>query len=511
MVAAAAVISLAACGLPGPSPSSSSSLRASAPASASADLSASADAPASAEPSDPQDGDLARLAWWGTELIGFGVIPEAPPDPNPPVSPRGFRQLVLGTLDGRITAILPLHEDWSHSYVAGPYGSDVLVTNDLGDRSVVFRVSAVDGTRTDLLATRQLVAAAALGGGGRWIYYVELDRTRLEDRGLLRVPVEGGVPEVVLRGPLGSATGDGPVSYWITADPLQDRVVVQWCFGQVRCTSWAVDPRDGTAIETATIGWPLGADATTLAADGLGDDRSARLWDMVSGELTAVPGAARSAAVRGHGGWLFANGAGGSGDGRTVWLDARGERHQLEQPDAPGTVLAQLGERRGVALPTGWAMRWPANLLHQTNGPLEPELRGELVQLETGRRMALGPFEPDVRTGAACGIPAPTVMPSGRPPGFGVLTLLDGLRTVRWGSGADVVVLAVGAATAGRLDDLRDAPEAVIRGNAGRVVMVGDEGVGEVGLTWEEDGCPYTAWLPPGTLLVDALDYASRY
>jgi hypothetical protein len=92
-----------------------------------------------------------------------------------------------------------------------------------------------------------------------------------------------------------------------------------------------------------------------------------------------------------------------------------------------------------------------------------------------------------------------------------VLTLLDGLRTVRWGSGADVVVLAVGAATAGRLDDLRDAPEAVIRGNAGRVVMVGDEGVGEVALTWEEDGCPYTAWLPPGTLLVDALDYASRY
>lgn len=465
-------------------------------------------ADASGDPSHLDD--LGAVAWWATELLGFGVIPEAPPDPDPAVQPGSFRQLTIGTLDGRVTAVLALHSEWAHSYVAGPYGTDVLVANDIGSTSEVFLISALDGTRTDLFSSPEIVAAAAMGDDGRSVYYAELSRDDATDQGLWRRAVGGGAPVQLLPGPLGDDNRD-PRVWWVTADPLEDRVVVQSCFGQVRCTTTAVDPRTGETDEQIEFGWPLGADSTTFFAGGLGPSDGAYAWDLATGEAEYVRGGSDSVPVRVDGDWRFARGEAGVPEGATIVIDRGGAVARLPGADRAGSVLDPLSERRGVALPDGWVMRWPPIRIQQLAGAMGPPGDGQLIHIRSGRRIDLPRLEFAVPLATPCEVPVPSAMPNGQRPGFGVVELVDGVWTVRWGPTADAVVVAVNLAALGEPSELGGAAPVVVRGHPGQAVLIGDEGVGITAFTWTEKGCPYTVWLPAGTSLDETIRYSERY
>ena len=453
--------------------------------------------------------ELGRVAWWESQSIGFGIIPEAPPDPNPPIQPGGYRQLTVGTLDGRVTAILALHDDWAHSYVAGPYGTDVLVANDTGRGSDVFLISALDGSRVELFSAEGIVAAAALGDDGSSIYYVELDRASLRDDGLWRRDVDGGPPQRVLEKPIGEGIEiEGPAMYWLTADPLDGRIVAQYCFGEVRCTSHIVDPGSGASISETAIGWPIGADERTFFGDGLASSPDVSAWNTRSGEVQAIRGAARSVPVRVGGGWRFVRDEAGVPEGRTVVVDADGREEPIAGQDPELSSIGTVGGRRGVVLPPGWVLRWPVSQILTIDGAPMPTGHGQLIEVATGRRIDLPLPEPTITDGADCAVPVPAEMPGGERVGSGVLEMIGGRRTVRWGSGANAVVLAVGWDPLGSLPA---SEPATVRGLPGNIVLIGDEGVGEVALSWEEDGCPYTAWMGAGTTLELARDYAERY
>ena len=296
-----------------------------APPSPPASESAASTAPSSNETVDASE-QLAGIAWWRTELMAFGVIPEAPIDPNPPLNPGGYRELVVGTLDGRVTAVMALHDAWSHSSVSGPYGTDVLVANDVGTtvRGLHdLRASTAHGA-TCSQAMRSW-PPPPWATRGRSVYYLELDRGSLISTGLFRRPIEGGPPELVLEG---SITEDSPepVVYWVTADPIVDRVVVQWCFGQVQCTSYLLDPRDGSFVTRDTLGWPLGAGPTTFFGDGLAASPNALAWDTRSGDVDTVAGARHSVPVATGGGWRFVRDEEGDPDQHTVVVGPAGRR-----------------------------------------------------------------------------------------------------------------------------------------------------------------------------------------
>jgi hypothetical protein len=90
-----------------------------------------------------------------------------------------------------------------------------------------------------------------------------------------------------------------------------------------------------------------------------------------------------------------------------------------------------------------------------------------------------------------------------------------GDRRFAWGSGPDRLTEAVGEFGVGDPDSLGipdGSPQRVIvRGANAVVVPVGDEGVGEIAITWQSAECPYTIWLAPGTTLQDAIRYAARF
>ncbi len=466
---------------------------------------AASTAPSSNETVDASE-QLAGIAWWRTELMGFGVIPEAPIDPNPPLNPGGYRELVVGTLDGRVTAVMALHDAWSRSSVSGPYGTDVLVANDVGTQSEVFMISARDGTRRDLFASDAIVAAAAVGDGGRSVYYLELDRGSLISTGLFRRPIEGGPPELVLEG---SITEDSPepVVYWVTADPIVDRVVVQWCFGQVQCTSYLLDPRDGSFVTQDTLGWPLGAGPTTFFGNGLASSPNALAWRTGSGEVDTVAGARHSVPVATGGGWRFVRDEEGDLEQHTVLVGPAGREERIPGADPALSTIGTLGENRGVALPPGWVLRWPgARFFSVEEGP--PGGDGQLIAVGTGQRVTLPRPELVVTVAPTCEPPIPSEMPGGQRAGPGVRELLAGRRTIRWGTGEDRVILAPGHDA---LAGASDGEPVVVRGHEGRLTAVGDEGVGEVLFTWSDGTCANTVWLAPGTTLDEARDYAERY
>jgi hypothetical protein len=90
-----------------------------------------------------------------------------------------------------------------------------------------------------------------------------------------------------------------------------------------------------------------------------------------------------------------------------------------------------------------------------------------------------------------------------------------GDRRFAWGSGPDRLTEAVGEFGVGDPESLgipNGSPQRVfVRGANAVVVPVGDEGVGEIAITWQSADCPYTIWLAPGTTLQDAIRYAARF
>jgi len=468
-----------------------------------------------AVPSSPAaptpDGDalegLDQLAWWTTESLGFGIIPEAPPDPDPATQPGSFRQLSIGTLDGRITAVRALHDQWSHSCVSGPYGTDVLVANDTGTTSEVFIVSALDGSRTDLLQTDDVVAAAAIGEGGGALYTVEVDRVTGTDSGLTRRPIGGGDAETILPGPLSDGPSEVPV-YWITADPLDGIVVAQWCHGQVSCLSWAVHLDSGRVLTETDVGWPQATGSDLFIADGLGGSEDAWGWNLRSGDLQSLPNAGRSVPVMVGGSWFFVRDDRELPFGPTMLVDPRGEEHQVPGVDEPGSSIGTRGHDRGTALPPGWVMRFGEPRFHTIPDFPAPPARAQLIQAGTGVRVDVERPELVVREGADCEILPPARMPDGTAVGTGVIELLDGVRSVRWGPPQASVILAVGWSP--EPDPIAPTVPVVVRGQPG-VVAIGPVEDARPVITWTEGGCEYAAWLPPGTEPDAAVEFAVAY
>lgn len=469
---------------------------------------ASSSSQGSPAPPDASLGDLDELAWWATENIGFGIIPEAPPDPDPATQPGGYRQLTVGTLDGRITAVLALHPDWSHSYVSGPYGTDVLVANDWGSHSEVFVVSALDGSRTRLFETTEVVAAAALGESGTALYLVEVDRLTGVDSGLTRIPMDGGAAEAIVPGPLMSEPSEVPV-YWLTGDPLVGTVVVQSCFGQVACDSTAVDLADGARLSETRLGWPLAASGDLLFADGLGSGQSGWAWDLESGNVEVVPGAWRSVPVTVGATWVFATDDLEETFGPTMIATARGDKQRVPGDEPEGSAIGSRGYDRGTALPPGWVLRFPEARFFMIPDDGRPPAVGQLIHAGTGERVDLAPPQLEVSDGAGCEILAPSRMPDGAAVGTGILELLDGRRTVRWGPSDASVTLAVGWEPPQATGD--DPIPVGIRGHAGLAQLVDQDEASRPAITWTEEGCEYAVMLPPDAGLDVAVEYAGRY
>ena len=109
----------------------------------------------------------------------------------------------------------------------------------------------------------------------------------------------------------------------------------------------------------------------------------------------------------------------------------------------------------------------------------------------------------------------PRELPSGAAPGSPRVLATGG--TV-WGIGDDALVLAVGEFRPGVLGGPPavglpegDPQRVKVRGVDAEVFLVGDDGVGSIGISWLSGDCPYTLWLADGTTVVEAADYAVRF
>lgn len=107
---------------------------------------------------------------------------------------------------------------------------------------------------------------------------------------------------------------------------------------------------------------------------------------------------------------------------------------------------------------------------------------------------------------------APQALPSGAEAGA-PRREADG--RVSWGVGPDRVVEAVSEFGVGDPATLGVPPDSrqwvTVRGERALVVLIGEEGVGQIAISWRAGDCPYTIWLSPGHTLEDGLRYAARF
>jgi hypothetical protein len=466
-----------------------------------------------------EDLPLSELAWWDEEHIAFGFIPEWTPPPNPPVQPPEHKLVHIGTLDGRLTAVVALNARWSHSYISGPVGTDVLIVNDVGGYSTVELVSALDGSRTVLFASDAIIPAAILSPDGSEIFYGKFNRTTGADEGLWRQPRNRdpyGLSEtLVLAGPLGDPLdlSANNLTIWRLTSSLDGRTIVaQSCFGEVRCTSHFVDVSTGSARSIDAIGWVRGVtDYQVIASDLRVDFRRLVSVDLQTLEQNTVNVGPETMPVRVGVAWYLASSAGevGTGETRLFSLDEEVEVPiPDDNPDQGGTGIRELMERKGVSLPEGWVIRWP-DLLWAPPQNLDANAPAQLVNVITGERFLLSTFRADI-TNPACSLIPPAELPSGRPAGTFIQTLESGVLYAQWGSGQDVVFQAAGTVISPELES----PESVdvtVRGIAGHAADVGGEFFWQGAFAWVEGGCEYSVWLAPGTPLESAIEYAGRF
>lgn len=454
--------------------------------------------------------DLSALAWWDEQSFGFGYVED--PGPSSPATPPSYRQVRIGTLDGRITAVMALSDEWSHSYVSGPVGTDVLVVNDDGSTSIIWLVSALDGSRTVLKEDPDIISAAALSPTGDETYYVKVDRRTGIDRGLWRRSNTGLAMDMpMLPGPLGEPLGEVIVWQLLTSRDGQT-IVVQSCFGEVRCTSYFVDLATGTARQIDSISWPRGITDDELITRRADPGESGLVAvNLATLELREVlPDAPEAMPVHVGDRWLLAFSAGGfgpGGEGPTALLGLDDNKQGPvpgDGEDAARSELHSLGERHGVVLPDGWVIRWPGPEGYRGPNPAE-FAPGQLINVATGERLTLDPFTWVIANDSCVDI-APAELPDGRAVEVGIETLDAGLLYSQWGAGDAAIVEAIGYSVSGRAG-----PGVTIRGLPGNVVEIGDTGVGRIALVWEELGCPYTVWLPLGSTGDEAREYASRF
>ena len=117
------------------------------------------------------------------------------------------------------------------------------------------------------------------------------------------------------------------------------------------------------------------------------------------------------------------------------------------------------------------------------------------------------PFVP-----AACQPLAPRSLPSGAAPGAPRTVQVEGRWQVTWSAGDEEVIQALDIAGAeGSQLDADDGLEAAVRGQAARVVAIGDPPISQIAIQWSVGPCSYTTWIGPGLTLEEAIAYAGRY
>lgn len=111
-----------------------------------------------------------------------------------------------------------------------------------------------------------------------------------------------------------------------------------------------------------------------------------------------------------------------------------------------------------------------------------------------------------------CEALVPQALPSGAEPGP---PRREGEGRVSWGVGSDRIIEAVNEFGVGDPVTLGVSPTSrqwvTIRGAQALVVPIGDDGVGQVAITWSAGDCPYTVWLAPGRTLDDGIQYAAQF
>ena len=336
---------------------------------------------------------LSELAWWNVQYIASGYV--EPPPPEAPPLPEPYKLLRIGTLDGRVSAELDLNPNWSHSFVSGPVGTDVLVANDDDTQTSVYVVSASDGVRTDLFATADLVPAAILSWDGKTVFYVKADRASGADSGLWSRSRGGGAETQLVAGPLGEPIGDtfdDVTVWWLTLSPDGETIVVQWCRGGVECRTHLIDLATGDRREATGAGWPIGITDTVFVADGISANEDEIVTvDFVTGETRMIAQRNPAQVVRLGNGWWLVFGR------RPSLIDlVPGAQPIYSIPDGgsdrPGSFFNSLQDRFGVALPDGWILHWldPANM----DPPGAGDLPAQLVNIATGERLDIGTFAP---------------------------------------------------------------------------------------------------------------------
>lgn len=435
--------------------------------------SASRTAAPTSEPGPDALPPLGEIAWWDTLHISFGYT--EPPSPTDPVAPEGFVQVRIGTLDGRVTAMLSLSFEWGHWYVGGPLGGEILVADDLGGASAVSAVTAATGQVERLFVTADLVTAVAPAPGGDGFYYAKANRASGEVIGVwYRDRTSEDEVRLLDEAPGGFGSGDVDISR-LEISPDGSTLVVQYCFGALRCSTYFIGVDQGSrgdATETDEIGWVEGFVGREAYGPRLTGERVRIAVDMDTLEsrvLTEIP----------------------SG---------------VVEPD-----------RYRAELPPGWFAHWPT--INGESVRADDPVRGvRLENLDTGERHETPPLT--LTWPSSCEPITPREMPSGLPPGTVVSTLENGMRHARIGRGDDLVREAMGEFSID-LDPV--AAPVSVRGHSAYLVVYGSPGnlPSEDGtipgpglavptLVWWEGDCTYLVALPALTQ-AEALDYASRF
>ncbi|HET6381123.1 MAG TPA: hypothetical protein VFH63_08875 [candidate division Zixibacteria bacterium] len=373
----------------------------------------------------PSQLDLSRIAWWDRLSIGFGAIPEWTPPPNPPVQPDGYEQIRIGTLDGRVTAMLTLSREPGHSNVSGPVNGKVVVVDDRPLFSSIRVVDAFTGSSEYVHFHLERITAAALSPSGEVLYYVTVHPTTGQDRGIWALPLNGNPERLIARAP-DFDPGEAP-RWHLHVSPDGATLAAQFCHGEVACTTRVIDLGSGRVRDSEEIG-----------------------------PIHRIVGREAFAERIGTTDWVAFD------------LDTRAVRIAPDRAMGEGANLDF-----GAELPGDWEARWP-----QITGDSLPhgeEPRPVLLwNVRTRAELRTPPLAVQWPPGG-CEPPAPHEMPSGRPVGSTIRVLQGETASLIAGTGEDLVQTYAGPLPAPQLVDV--AGEVTVRGRTAALGRVDPPGV----------------------------------
>jgi hypothetical protein len=379
----------------------------------------------SSTPPPPQPGDL---AWFAMSFDGGCPDVVVPPEPlwgcsGSTQGRDGYLELLVGTLDGRITSrvsrTLPASARlWtgrgSLPGAAGPFGGRVLYHLFDGSRSEIHVVDASDGRDDLVLTTSNVVYNSVLDPASGTIFYGMLDAGHRHDLGVWRLRA-GGMPEPFL--PAARELRYSGSQQWhrsLALTPDGSRLVVVDC-QTTECAAAVYSTGDGHELASADglrddalfgatnadllgifrcDGGPCSIDAVDLASGGLrtvasdpcllsgtgilgkrADGSDVLLVTAASGPACPAPGSVLEISLD-------------DGSAARVWTPGL--------PDAATganlTLAYAAQDSQGYATPAGWFLVAPNEALYRTNqtGSLQPAL----VSLSNGAQLGL---EMDIR------------------------------------------------------------------------------------------------------------------